>query len=112
MEATKYLLRAGASVTLTTIGDDASALHWAGYCGHTECVRVLLKFAQNLEPPPPELSLVCPTSSGFTPLLLASCAGHVSVVRLMVEEFLMDVNFVNEVCGRFTVCRDRNHIVV
>eukprot|EP01105_Mastigella_eilhardi_P016870 TRINITY_DN3864_c0_g1_i1.p1 TRINITY_DN3864_c0_g1~~TRINITY_DN3864_c0_g1_i1.p1 ORF type:complete len:1337 (+),score=349.06 TRINITY_DN3864_c0_g1_i1:53-4063(+) len=52
-----------------------SALHWAAFYGHAECVSLLLKY--NVEPDTPD-------KFQQTPIMLASFAGHTQVVQALL----------------------------
>jgi ankyrin repeat protein len=97
VEVLRYLIQAGADLSLTT-QDGACALHWASYCGRVECVRTLLQALETGRRLPATSPLQTTTTSGFAPLLLATCGGHEEVVRMMTNEYGVDVNQQNEVC--------------
>jgi ankyrin repeat protein len=86
-EVVKYLLEAGADVTLA---DEAgnTALYQAVGRGHSEIVRILLSHSK--------AELNVRGQRGMTPLLLALSQGHAGVVKYLLEEGA-DVTLANEV---------------
>ena len=56
--------------------DGWSALHFASGCGHTECVRLLIKAKAPLE---------AKNNRGATPLMCAAFQGHRDVVKLLLS---------------------------
>mmetsp|Transcript_19445 Transcript_19445/g.27955 ORF Transcript_19445/g.27955 Transcript_19445/m.27955 type:complete len:577 (-) Transcript_19445:110-1840(-) len=87
VDIVSYLYESGANANLTS-RDGASPLHWASLNGHFDCVHYLLSST--------ELTATASTFTGMPSLHLACAMGHVHVARLMIEEFLLPVEFVNE----------------
>jgi uncharacterized protein len=109
-EAVSSLLAKGKGCDVNAADvDERSALFWAGFKGHAEVVRQLLKVGAVPDLPDKDgntaliwacfrdhlevITLLlecgadvnCQTSSGYSPLLAATGAGHIDAVRLLLE---------------------------
>lgn len=94
LEIVTYLCQHGASVSATT-DDGATPLHWASVRGNYDCVRYLLEHT-NSNPQ-------SVTKAGFTALHYACIVGNIHIARLLIYEYGVSVDCINEVLFKFFI---------
>src|SRR5207244_3390253 len=76
IDALRTLLKGGADVNMAE-GDRMTALHWTAQADNVEVARVLIAAGANLK--------ATTRLGGYTPLLIASRAGHVAMIETLID---------------------------
>ena len=86
LSAVRYLLQNGAHVDTWSNDNYMSAVHAAASKGSESTVRLLHAWGAKMD---------LEMESGVTPLFIASCEGHISVVKFLLENAQVNVNAIH-----------------
>jgi len=89
IETGRFLLENGARIDLVT-KDGSRPIHFAALQGHAEFIRLLIEFGEK-----PDVKQ--PSEWAYTPLMWCAQLGHFDCVKMLVEEYHVEIN---HKCGK------------